>query len=71
MFASNYPYCIEVQPNYTLQLQLTYKPTDLGHLSFAFFVLCVLRSLLNYLTPRWRFDMFVGRMPVVGDTDKY
>ena len=23
----------KVQPNYTLQLQLTYKPTDLGHLS--------------------------------------
>lgn len=67
MFASNYPHCIEVQPNYTLQLQLTYKPTDLGHLS----IFCSVRSLSNYLTPRWRFDMFAGRMPVVGDTDKY
>lgn len=34
-------------------------------------IFCFVRSLLNYLTPRWHFDMFVGRVPVVGDTDKY
>ena len=34
-------------------------------------IFCSVRSLLNYLTPRRRFDMSVGRMSVVGDTDKY